>query len=154
MGAAPARPVPPPPLPGQQAALGALLASAVGGVVQAQRRLDDDAVARVTEYVTTPQGEVTLPPLWFTFAEVKLELELAATLTRVGPRDTAGGDLRLDCRLLNPAAVSLFGHQACSGLTVSLSLAPREVCGMAPPPVAPAAAAGEWPDAKTTPPFE
>jgi hypothetical protein len=128
----PTTPLTPAP-PGQQAALGTLLASAVEGVVQAQRRLDADALARVTAYVGTPQGELVLPPLWFTFSEVSLQLELAATLTRVGSRSAAGGGMRLDCRLLDPAAVSLFGYQASSGLKVSLSLAPREAAGAAPP---------------------
>lgn len=128
----PAAPVTPAP-PAQQATLGTLLASAVEGVVQAQRRLDADALARVTAYVGTPQGKLVLPPLWFTFSEVSLQLELAPTLTRVGSRSAAGGGMRLDCRLLDPAAVSLFGYRAASGLTVSLSLVPREAAGAAPP---------------------
>lgn len=112
----------------QQASLGTVLAEAVDGVVQAQRRLDQDAMHRATQYISTPQGELTLPPLWYTFQQVNLELELAATMTRVsadqGP-DKAGG-VRFDCRLVNPAAVSLFGYAASSGFKVSLTLAPRE----------------------------
>ena len=114
----------------QQASLGAVLAEAVAGVVQAQRRLDEDAVNRATQYVETPQGELTLPPLWYTFSEVKLELEMAAALTRTSARTGATpeqeGSVRFDCRLLNPAAVSLFGYAAASGFKVSLTLAPRE----------------------------
>lgn len=108
----------------QQAALGTLLSEAVAGVVQAQQRLDDDAVNRATQYVSTPQGELTLPPLWYTFSAVQLQLELAATLTRTG--SGAGSGVRFDCRLLNPAAVSLFGYTAASGFKVALTLAPRE----------------------------
>jgi hypothetical protein len=117
---------------GQQASLGSVLAEAVAGVVQAQRRLDEDAVNRATRYVETPQGELTLPPLWFTFSEVKLELEMAAAMTRTSARastsnaDDQDGAVRFDCRLLNPAAVSLFGYAASSGFKVSLTLAPRE----------------------------
>jgi hypothetical protein len=114
----------------QQASLGTVLAEAVAGVVQAQRRLDEDAVNRATQYVETPQGELTLPPLWYTFSEVKLELEMAAAMTRTSARTgTAAeqeGSVRFDCRLLNPAAVSLFGHAASSGFKVSMTLAPRE----------------------------
>lgn len=119
---------PTPPQVSQQASLGTVLAEAVDGVVQAQRRLDQDAVHRATQYIETPQGGLTLPPLWYTFQQVSLELELAATMTRVsadkGP-DKAGG-VRFDCRLVNPAAVSLFGYAASSGFKVSLTLAPRE----------------------------
>ena len=107
----------------QQASLGTVLSEAVAGVVQAQRRLDEDAVARATAYVDTPQGGLTLPPLWYTFTAVQLELEMSAAMTRT----TLGAPgVRLDCRLLNPAAVGLFGYTASSGFRVSLTLAPRE----------------------------
>lgn len=110
----------------QQASLGTVLAEAVAGVVQAQQRLDEDAVNRVTQYVETPQGELTLPPLWYTFSNVQLDLEMAATMTRTSTGHGANRGVRFDCRLLNPAAVSLFGHAASSGFKVSLTLAPRE----------------------------
>jgi hypothetical protein len=112
----------PPSLPAQQAALGLLLAQAVDGVVQAQRVLDDDARSRVAGYVETPQGDIALPPLWYTFSEVTIELELAAALVR---RAGADASARLDARLLNPASVSLFGRAASSGLKVQLRLVPR-----------------------------
>jgi hypothetical protein len=110
----------------QQASLGAVLSEAVAGVVQAQRRLDEDALGRATQYVNTPQGELTLPPLWYTFSAVQLELEMAATLTRTTARTATSNGVRFDCRLVNPAAVSLFGYTAASGFKVRLLLAPRE----------------------------
>ncbi len=109
-------------LPGQQASLGTLLAQAVDGVVQAQRVLDIDAQSRVANYVETPQGDVALPPLWYTFSEVTIELEMAAASVRSG---SSRGSARLDARLLNPASVSLFGYAASSGLRVQLRLVPR-----------------------------
>jgi hypothetical protein len=121
-------PAPSPAPASQQASLGTVLAEAVDGVVQAQRRLDQDAVDRATAYIGMPQGDLALPPLWYTFQQVNLELELAATMTRVsearGPDKTGG--VRFDCRLVNPAAVSLFGYAASSGFKVRLTLAPRE----------------------------
>ena len=79
----------------------------------------------------TPEGGVALPPLWYTMSDVAIELELAASVTRV---DTATGPgSRLDARLLNPTAVSLFGYTAASGLKVSLRLAPREAATAVPP---------------------
>jgi hypothetical protein len=126
---------------GQQAALASLLAHTVEGVVAAQRVLDNDALARVTGFVQTPRGELVLPPLWFTFREAKITLEMAATVTRVqarGPANAAGvadgkdGNVRLDCRLVNPAAVSLFGYAASSGIKLELTLAPQDAGGLRP----------------------
>ncbi len=116
---------------GQQAALAVLLAGAVDGVVQAQQRLDEDALRRVTEFIDTPQGGLVLPPLWYTLSEVNIELELAASVTRLDAR--RGGAVRLDARLLNPTSVSLFGYSAASGLKVALRLAPREAATAVPP---------------------
>ena len=125
----------PPPL-GQQSSLAALLAEAVDGVVQAQRRLDQDALERVTQYVTMPQGGMALPPLWFTFSEVNLQLELAASITRIASAPDDNGTptqaVRLDCRLVNPTAVSLFGYSASSAFKVSLTLAPQNTAGLLP----------------------
>ena len=143
-----AGPASPPPL-GQQSSLAALLAEAVDGVVQAQRRLDQDAQERVTRYVATPQGGVALPPLWFGFSEVTLQLELAASVTRITtasiPEANGGtprSGVRLDCRLVNPAAVSLFGYRAASGFKVSLTLAPQDAAGLRSVPPTPAAPGG------------
>lgn len=111
---------------GRQASFGTLLAEVAEGVVQAQRRLDADAESRVTDYVTTPQGEVTLPPLWYTFSEVNVQFEMAARVTRVIARNGEASGVRLDCRLLEPVAVSLFGYDAASGFRVSLTVAPQQ----------------------------
>jgi hypothetical protein len=128
---------------GQQAAFGALLTEAVGGVVQAQRRLDEDALARVAQFVSTPQGELALPPLWYTFSDIRLTLEMAATVTRLELRTAqsaspASQEVRLDCRMLNPAAVSLFGYTASSGLKVELRVAPKDAGGLRPEDATPA----------------
>jgi hypothetical protein len=119
------------PITGRQAALSALLVGAVDGVVQAQARLDRDALSRLTDYIDTPQGGLALPPLWYTVSDVRIDLEAAASVTRLEAR--RGGAVRLDARLVNPASVSLFGYQASSGLKVTLRLAPREAAGAVPP---------------------
>ena len=114
--------LPLPPLPGRQAALGTLLAEVADGLVAAQRRLDADAGSRAAGYFETPQGEVTLPPLWYTFTEVTLEVALSASVER------ASGSVpsRLMSRPVDPRQVSLYGYQAASGLMVRLRLAPRQ----------------------------
>lgn len=132
----------PPPATGQQAALASLLVNAVEGVVGAQRALDRDALDRVTGFVSTPQGGLALPPLWYTFQQVRLTLEMTASVTRLEARSATSDDVRLDCRLVNPAAVSLFGYAAASGLKVELTLGPADPGGLRPslpePPVPPA----------------
>jgi hypothetical protein len=123
-----------PPPPGRPFALGALLGDAVAGVVQAQRRLDDDALHRAGVFVQTPQGTLVLPPLWYTFTDVQVDLELATVATEL----KTGGGVQLACQLLNPTAVSLFGHSAASGLRVSLRLAPRDAVPVSPAAETPA----------------
>lgn len=108
--------------PGQQAPLGALLVQTAQSILDAQRVLDTDAAGRVALYAMTPQGEITLPPIWYRMQDVTVALELAATLTR----QSAGTPGRLDARLLNPAAISLFGYRAASGLRVQFTLQPRD----------------------------
>jgi hypothetical protein len=123
-------------LPGQATALAQVLAGAVEGVVQAQRRLDEDALSRVTAFVDTPTGGLTLPPLWYTFSDVGIELEMSASVARL-QLPQAGGAVRLDARLLNPTSVSLFGFSASAGMRVSLRLSPREAATAVPPLPAP-----------------
>jgi hypothetical protein len=119
---------------GQSAALGVLLAGAVDGVVQAQQRLDADALQRVTDFIDTPQGGLALPPLWYTLSDVSIDLELAASITRLQARQAGqAGAVRLNASLLNPVAVGLFGHSASSGLRVQLRLSPREAATAVPP---------------------
>lgn len=130
-------------VPGQATALAEILSGAVEGVVQAQRRLDEDALARTKAFIDTPPGGLALPPLWYTLSDVGIELEMSASVARLGLQP-AGAAVRLDARLLNPTSVSLFGFSAASGLRVSLRLSPREAATAVPPvppvPQAPAPA--------------
>lgn len=115
-------------LPAQQAPLASLLCEAVAGVLRAQAELDRDALGRVTQFVQTPQGGLSLPPLWYSMTQVDLSFEMAASVhTNANDQTT-----RLDCRLLNPTLVSLFGHNASSGLKVALRLAPQAAEGLRP----------------------
>lgn len=132
------------PPPGQATALAQILAGAVEGVVQAQRRLDEDALTRVTDFIDTPAGGLALPPLWYTLSDVGIELEMQASVVRLdlqpggGAVQPKGGAVRLDARLLDPTSVSLFGFSASSGLRVSLRLAPREAATAVLPLLPPA----------------
>jgi hypothetical protein len=115
-------------LPAQQAPLASLLCEAVAGVLRAQAELDRDALSRVTQFVQTPQGGLSLPPLWYSLTQVDLSFEMAASVSIDANSHTA----RLDCRLLNPTLVSLFGYNASSGLKVALRLAPQAAEGLRP----------------------
>lgn len=121
-----------PQVPGQATALAQILAGAVEGVVQAQRRLDEDALSRITDFIDTPPGGLALPPLWYTLSDVGIELEMSASVARLGV-GPAGAGVRLDARLLNATSVSLFGFSASSGMRVSLRLSPREAATAVPP---------------------
>ena len=99
---------------------GALLSSTVGAVVQAQAELDDFTRARTAAYQAEPDGALAAPPLWFTFNQVALELELSATVA-----GGQTGDGRLFCRTADPTMVGLYGYEASAGVRVRLLMGPR-----------------------------
>ena len=103
----------------ESADLGQLLVGAVNAVLEAQDKLDGHAATRVEQAVLLPDGTLQLPPLWFTVEHASIEVHLAATV-RKG---------RMQCRLVNPASVGLFGYAAASGTRVQLTLAPRDQQG-------------------------
>ena len=57
---------------------------------------------------------------------VKVDFEMAASVTRIAKEQAGAAGVRLDCRLVNPLAVSLFGYSAASSFKVSLTLAPQD----------------------------
>ena len=99
---------------------GELLATTVGAVAQAQDQLDAFTLARTREYQAAPDGSLAVPPLWFTFNQVALELEMSAT---VAGGNTGGG--RLMCRTADPTMVGLYGYEASAGVRVKLLMGPR-----------------------------
>lgn len=117
------------PDPNQSIELGQLLAGAVSAVVEAQDVLDRHAEAQKVRYAETPDGTLAIPPLWYAFRRVDIEVELSAEFSRewVTPSGQTQGALepRLRCRLLNPTSVGLFGYQASSGLRVQVVLEPQ-----------------------------
>lgn len=103
-----------------QVPLPRLLGSVIDGLLHAQDQLNRHASERATEYVQTPSGTLAMPPLWYAFDKVRVDLEMSATVASVG--SGAGTEATFLCRLVNPAAVSLFGYQASSGLRISMEL--------------------------------
>lgn len=99
--------------------LGALLGGIVEGVVEAQETLDDYARAQRSRALATPAGEVVVPPLWYTFSRVAIDIELSAELE--------GKGARLRCRTLSPAMLGLYGREAAANVRVRVLLAPQGV---------------------------
>jgi hypothetical protein len=118
----------------QQAELGALLAGAVAAVARAQDVLDEHAQVRVAAYEASPPGSLALPPLWYAFDSVSIDIELSAEVVR-GPQPDA--TTSLVCRTLNPVTVGIYGYSASAGTRVHLTLAPQRVVPNGPAPGVP-----------------
>lgn len=109
--------------------LGELLARTVVSVAEAQESLDRHATARLNALERNEPGAPRVPPLWYTFTDVSVEVALSMTVQHA----TASAPTRLLSRPVDPRQVSLYGYQAASSLVVRLQLSPRS----APPDVEP-----------------
>ena len=105
----------------QAVELGELLASTVVSVAEAQEGLDRHASARLDAMERGDADAPRVPPLWYTFTDVALEVALSASVRRA----TASAPAQLMSRPVDPRQVSLYGYQASSSLVVRLRLAPR-----------------------------
>jgi hypothetical protein len=111
----------------RQADLGSLLAGAVRAVVEAQDVLDAHASDRAAAFAAEPQGGLALPPLWFAFDSVAIDIELSAEVAHVSGPDGGPDAVRLLCRMLNPVTAGLFGYAAATGTRVRVELAPQRL---------------------------
>ncbi|HEV7473880.1 MAG TPA: hypothetical protein VGN90_07515 [Pyrinomonadaceae bacterium] len=115
--------------PTQGVELGSLLANTIGAVVEAQERMDDYTLRRKQEFEEAPEGSLALPPLWYVFDKVAVEVELSTTIRSSRSRSAASLDRRtqplLFCHTLNPTMVSLYGYQASAGLKIRMQFGPR-----------------------------
>ena len=107
------------PFPETDSELGSILGGVVRGVVEAQQALDAYAQTGRERALVTPVGSVVVPPLWYTFTNVAVEMELSASLQEVGTKT------RLSCRTLSPAMLSLYGRQAAANIRVRVQIAPQ-----------------------------
>ena len=109
---------------------GDLLAHTVGAVVSAQERLDAYTLQRRQAYEQAPDGSLALPPLWYAFQNVALDLELSASVVETsaappGGTVAPGAPASLLCRTVDPATVGLYGYQATAGVRVRLLMGPQ-----------------------------
>ena len=110
----------------QQVELGQLLANTIGSVVQAQEKLDAYTMERKKLYEAEKEGSLALPPLWYVFNNVAVELEMSATVGEEGvPGKNGQREPALFCRTLDPSMVSLYGYSASSGLRVKVQMEPK-----------------------------
>lgn len=112
----------------QSVELGQLLANTIGSVVQAQERLDAYTLARKEAYKAAEAGSLALPPLWYLFNRVDVEMELSASVAQAPlPGESRKTAPHLFCRTLEPTMVSLYGYQASAGLRVRVQMVPQGV---------------------------
>ncbi len=107
--------------------LGNLLANTIASVVSAQEQLDLYTENRRRAFEQSEDGEFALPPVWYLFKHVRLDLELSGSVARVRPANQPdkAAQPHLVARTLNPSMVSLYGYQASSGLRVSVDIEPQ-----------------------------
>ncbi len=106
----------------EAADLAALLAGAVRAVVEAQDVLDERAREEAARFAAAPVGSLALPPLWFAFDSVDIDVELSSEIVRTAPPSGGPDTVRLLCRTLNPVTASLFGHSASAGTRIHVAL--------------------------------
>lgn len=118
----------------QQAELGVLLAGAVRAVASAQDVLDDHARQRAEAYRAAPPGSLTLPPLWYAFDVVTVDIELSSEVVHNNSSNGGPDETQLLCRTLNPLTVGLYGYSASTGTRVRVALSPQRFVPAALPP--------------------
>lgn len=112
----------------QATELGKLLSNTIGSVVSAQEKLDEYTLARKQAYEEAEIGSLALPPLWYVFKQVAIELELSASVQNISAPGMPLDDTpHIVCRTLDPTMVSLYGHAASSGMKVRVIVEPGTV---------------------------
>jgi len=106
--------------------MGELLGQTIKSVVNAQEEMDNYTEARRHEYEQAEEGSFALPPIWYIFNHVSIELEMSASISQVADQP------HVVCQTLNPAMVSLYGYTASSGMRVRVDMAPQGVLPLKP----------------------
>lgn len=86
----------------------------VKSLTDAQKSMDVDAVQQREAYLFGPQGSLGIPPLWFHFRSVRLDLEVRAI--------TVGQ--RLGCQLINPVTSGLVEPDSMTRSRISILIEP------------------------------
>lgn len=108
----------------QAAELSELLSTTIGSVAQAQEKMDDYTQAKRELYEQAAEGSFALPPLWYVFSNIEIEMELSASVSHTV--DKSGQTKpHIISKTLNPQSVGLYGHHASSGLRVRVHMTPK-----------------------------
>ncbi len=136
----------------QPVELGRLLANTIASVVQAQEQLDAYTERRTRAYQDAEHGDLALPPMWYTFSNVSIDMELSATVARVETAESVS-EPHIFSRTLNPTSVGLFGYQASTGLRVRVDVDPNRLSRirMSLVPLPRETTAGAWSSPAFTP---
>ncbi len=118
----------------QSSELGALLAGTVRAVVDAQDVLDDHARRLASEYAAAEPGTLALPPLWYAFDSVGIDIDLSTEVVRTVVAPGQQQTTQLVCRTLNPVTAGVFGYSASTGTHIHVTLTPQRVVPTALPP--------------------
>ena len=104
--------------------LGNLCAQTIKAVIGAQETMDAYTLQQKQAYDNAAEGELVIPPTWYHFSRVALEMELSAQVSYL-----EDGAPHIVCRTLNPNMVSLYGYAASSGMRIAVQIEPS---GMVP----------------------
>ena len=107
--------------------LGNLLSNSIADVVRAQENMDLYTEKRQQAYQNAEPGEFAIPPVWYLFRRVSIEMELSASVAAIALSDDVSeeGQPHIVCRTLDPTMVSLYGYQASSGMRVRVEMEPQ-----------------------------
>lgn len=111
----------------QSVELGRLLTTTIASVIQAQEQMDYYTEQRRLAFESAPEGSLVLPPLWYVFSDVAIEMELSASVAEVTDSETGETKPHIVSSMLNTTNVGLYGYQAASGLRVRVQLAPQGI---------------------------
>ena len=117
----------------QRSELGALLAGTVRAVVDAQDVLDDHARQLASEYAAAEPGTLALPPLWYAFDSVGIDIDLSTEVVRTVLVPGGAPQTQLVCRTLNPVTAGVFGYSASTGTHIHVTVTPQRVVPTALP---------------------
>ena len=109
----------------QAVELGQLLSSAIHAVVKAQEQLDQYTEMRKQAYESAAEGSLAIPPIWYTFNNVAIEMELSSSIAEVEDIHSGTKVPHIVSQTLNPTSVGLYGYQASAGLRVRIQMAPH-----------------------------
>lgn len=105
--------------------LAGLLQQLARDVVSTQRQLDESFVSSRRARADRGEG---LDPVWYRLENVRIALELQASVRRAAVHAGGGGSPELVCQLPNPVAVALYGREAMTGTRISVEIAPIVPC--------------------------